>query len=166
MRLREISLIIDQLSPSDAVASLGSDPSGLTHAEAASRRAEFGRNVVQEVAGEPLLLRLVKEFIGFFSVILGVAAALAFFAEWSVPDQGRAKIGYAIVMVILVCGVFSFWQEFRVERSLAALRNLLPQQISVLRESKVSRPLAEELGPGDIVVSTQGDNIPAGLPAD
>lgn len=116
---------IDQLSPTDAVSSLGSGSSGLTHAEAARRRGEFGRNVVQEVAREPLLLRLMKEFIGFFSVILWVAAALAFFAEWSVPSQGMAKIGYAIVIVILVSGVFSFWQEFRVEQSLAALRKLL-----------------------------------------
>ncbi|MFM0511682.1 cation-translocating P-type ATPase [Paraburkholderia sp. RL17-373-BIF-A] len=152
---------IDQLSPSDAASSLGSDPSGLTDAEADRRRGEFGRNVVQEVAHEPILLRLLKEFIGFFSVILWIAAALAFFAEWSVPGQGMAKIGYAIVIVILVSGVFSFWQEFRVEQSLAALRKLLPQQISVLREGKVSRLLAEELVPGDIVVFAQGDNIPA-----
>lgn len=161
MRFRGISLRIDQLSPSDAVASLGSNLSGLTHAEAARRRGEFGRNVVQEVAREPLLLRLMKEFFGFFSVILWVAAALAFFAEWSVPSQGMAKIGYAIVIVILVSGVFSFWQEFRVEQSLAALRKLLPQQISVLREGKVSRLIAEELVPGDIVVFAQGDNVPA-----
>jgi sodium/potassium-transporting ATPase subunit alpha len=152
---------IHQLSPIDAVASLKSSPDGLTHPEAERRLREFGRNGVEEVARVPLWLRLIKEFTTFFSVILWVAAGLAFFAEWSDPGQGMAKIGYAIVAVILVSGVFSFWQEFRVEQTLAALRKLLPQQISVLRDGKVSRMLAEQLVPGDIVLLEQGDNIPA-----
>jgi sodium/potassium-transporting ATPase subunit alpha len=51
---------------------------------------------------------------------------LAFVAEWSDPGHGMAKVGYAILAVIVVSGLFSFWQEFRVERTLAALRGLLP----------------------------------------
>jgi magnesium-transporting ATPase (P-type) len=152
---------IHQLSPSDAIASLNSSPAGLTHAEAGRRLREFGRNAVEEAARVPPWLRLIKEFTTFFSLILWVAAGLAFFAEWSAPGQGMAKIGYAIVAVILVSGVFSFWQEFRVEQTLAALRKLLPQQVAVLREDKVTRMLAEQLVPGDIVVLQQGDSIPA-----
>jgi len=152
---------IHQLSPLDAVASLKSSPDGLTHLEAERRLREFGRNWVEEVARAPLWLRFIREFTSFFSIILWFAAGLAFFAQWSDPGQGMAKIGYAIVAVILVSGVFSFWQEFRVEQTLAALRKLLPQQISVLREGKVIRMLAEQLVPGDIVRLEQGDNIPA-----
>ncbi|HEV3113621.1 MAG TPA: hypothetical protein VGY99_24305 [Candidatus Binataceae bacterium] len=44
-----------------------------------------------------------------------------------------AKIGYAILVVIVVSGFFSFWQEFRVERTLAVLRELLPQQVDIAR---------------------------------
>jgi magnesium-transporting ATPase (P-type) len=72
-----------------------------------------------------------------------------------------AKVGYAIVTVILVSGLFSFWQEYRVERTLAALRRLLPQQVQVLREGKTTLVPAEQLVPGDIVHLQQGDNIPA-----
>jgi sodium/potassium-transporting ATPase subunit alpha len=67
-------------------------------------------------------LRFLKEFAHFFALILWLAAALAFLAEWIDPGQGMAKIGYAVVAVIVVSGLFSFWQEFRVERTLAALR--------------------------------------------
>jgi magnesium-transporting ATPase (P-type) len=38
-----------------------------------------------------------------------------------------ARIGYAIVLVILISGLFSFWQEYRNEQTLAALAKLLPQ---------------------------------------
>jgi calcium-translocating P-type ATPase len=152
---------IHQLSPPDAVASLKSTAAGLSRAEVESRLREFGRNEVEKVARGPLWLRFIKEFTSFFSLILWVAAGLAFFAEWSDPGQGMAKVGYAIVTVILVSGLFSFWQEYRVEQTLAALRKLLPQQAQVLREGKVTRVPAEQLVPGDIVHLEQGDNVPA-----
>jgi len=106
-------------------------------------------------------LRFLKEFTHFFALILWLAAALAFLAEWIDPGQGMAKIGYAVVAVIVVSGIFSFWQEFRVERTLAALRELLPQQVEVLRDGKVARLPADQLVPGDIVVLEEGNNIPA-----
>ncbi len=152
---------IHQLSPLDAVASLKSTAAGLSRAEVERRLREFGRNEVQKVTRGPLWLRFIKEFTTFFSLILWVAAVLAFFAEWSDPGQSMAKVGYAIVTVILVSGLFSFWQEYRVEQTLAALRKLLPQQAQVLREGTVTRVPAEQLVPGDIVHLEPGDKIPA-----
>ena len=107
------------------------------------------------------LLRLFKEFFHFFALILWVATALALLGEWNQPGQGMAKIAYAIIAVIVVSGLFSFWQEYRVERTLAALRKLLPQEVDVMRDGKVTSLAVEQLVPGDIVVLEQGDNIPA-----
>jgi sodium/potassium-transporting ATPase subunit alpha len=152
---------IHQLSADEALASLKSNPHGLSSPEALRRLAEYGPNRVEEVSGEPMFLRFLKEFTHFFALILWLAAALAFLAEWSDPARGMAKVGYAIVAVILVSGLFSFWQEFRVERTLAALRDLLPQQVDVLREGRAVRLLADQLVPGEIVLLQQGDNIPA-----
>ena len=152
---------IHQLSPPDAVASLKSAATGLGSAEVEGRLREYGRNEVAEAARGSLWLRLIKEFVSFFSLILWVAAGLAFFAEWSDPGQNMGKVGYAIVTVILVSGLFSFWQEYRVERMLAALRRLLPRQAQVLREGRIIRIPAEQLVPGDIVHLEPGDNVPA-----
>src|SRR6516165_6926929 len=152
---------IHQLSAADAVASLNSSLEGLSSAEALRRLHEYGPNRVEEVVGESRLLRFLKEFTHFFALILWLAAALAFLAEWVDPGQGMAKIGYAVVAVIIVSGLFSFWQEFRIERTLAALRQLLPQHVDVLRENKAVRVLADQLVPGDIVLVEQGNNIPA-----
>ena len=66
------------------------------------------------------MLRLLHEFVQFFSVILWIAAGLAFVAEWSAPGQGMARIGFALIGVILVSGLFAFWQEHRVEHTLSA----------------------------------------------
>src|SRR5271166_2489520 len=142
---------IHQLSAADAIASLNSRSQGLSSVEAQRRLGEYGLNRVEEVVHESMLLRFLKEFTHFFALILWLAAGLAFLAEWSDPGQGMAKIGYAILAVIVVSGLFSFWQEFRVERTLAALRELLPQQVDVMRESKTVRLQADQLVPGDIV---------------
>lgn len=152
---------IQQLSVHEAIASVNSAWQGLPFAEAERRLREYGPNLVKEIARLPPWLHLLKEFLHLFSLILWVAAGLAFFAEWSDPGQGMAKIGYAIVAVILVSGVFSFWQEYRVEQTLSALRKLLPQQVKVLRDGKVVQVSAEQLVPGDVVLLEQGDRIPA-----
>jgi sodium/potassium-transporting ATPase subunit alpha len=152
---------IDHLSAADALGSLNSTPQGLSAAEARRRLREFGPNHVEEMRHEHPLLRFLQGLTHFFALILWVAAVLAFFAEWRAPGEGMAKIGYAIVVVILVSAVFSFWQEYRAEQTLAALRQLLPHQAAIVREGKVVQLPIEQLVPGDIVLLAQGDHISA-----
>ena len=104
-------LRIDQLSDADALASLDSTPEGLSAAEAYTRLREFGPNRLAEVPRESTLRRLLAGLIHFFALILWLAAALAFFAEWRAHGEGMAKVGCAIVVVIVVSAVFSLWQE-------------------------------------------------------
>jgi len=150
-----------QLSIDDALASVHSNLGGLSSSEAERRRREFGPNRVEAVAREPALLRLVKEFTRFFSVILWCAAGLAFIAEWFAPGQGMARIGYAVIAVILVSGVFSFWQEYRIEQTLAALQKLLPEQVSVMRDGAIVQLPSEQIVVGDIILLEAGSNVPA-----
>ncbi|HEV2186191.1 MAG TPA: cation-transporting P-type ATPase [Stellaceae bacterium] len=152
---------IHRLCAADALRRLGSNVDGLSSAEAARRLRDFGPNQIEKIARVPAILRLLWEFVQFFSVILWIAAALAFVAEWSAPGQGMARIGYAIIGVILVSGVFSFWQEHRVERTLDALQELLPRQVGSLRGGMLSRIPADQLVPGEIVLIEQGDIVPA-----
>jgi sodium/potassium-transporting ATPase subunit alpha len=152
---------IHQLSETEALASLGSAAEGLSFAEAHRRLDEFGPNCVEELRREHPFVRLLREFVHFFALILWVAAGLAFFADWSAPGQGMAKLGCAIVVVILVSGVFSFWQEYRAEQTLSLLRQLLPQQVATVREGRVIQLPVEGLVPGDIVLLEQGNHVPA-----
>src|SRR5690348_9900871 len=67
-----------RLSVADVLASVRSSPAGLATAEASRRLGEYGPNRVERRARTPALLRLLGEFTQFFSLILWVAAALAF----------------------------------------------------------------------------------------
>jgi magnesium-transporting ATPase (P-type) len=152
---------IQQLTAADAIESVHSSPTGLAQREATRRLGEFGPNELPRVPGEPLVLTFAKEFVHFFAIILWIAAALAFFAEIRQPGEGMRTLGFAIVGVIIINGVFSFWQAFRAERAIEALQQLLPDRAKVLRDGAAHQVLRTELVPGDIIFLEAGDNVAA-----
>jgi sodium/potassium-transporting ATPase subunit alpha len=145
----------------EVLTSLKTSERGLASAEAGRRLREFGPNRIEEVKARPLWLRFLREFTHFFALILWVAAALAFLAEAMKPGEGMGQLGAAILAVIVVNGVFSFGQEYRAERAIAALRRLLPQQAKAVRDGELQEMAAELLVPGDILLLEEGDNVPA-----
>jgi len=152
---------IARLDLDEALASLRTARHGLDAREAGRRAAEYGPNRVEGAKRASAALRLARQFTHFFALILWVAAGLAFSAAAFQPGQGMATLGAAIVGVIAVNGAFAFWQEARAERTAAALRALLPYEVTVLRDGTALRLPAETLVPGDVILVQQGDHIPA-----
>jgi Ca2+-transporting ATPase len=133
---------------------LGSSPTGLSAAEAARRRLACGPNRLERVRRRPLLMHLLEQFWSFFAVLLWVAGVFAVLA-------GMAELGWAIFAVIVINGVFSFLQEYRAERAVEALQEMLPAAIAALRSGQELRLAATELVPGDVVEIGEGDQVPA-----
>ena len=152
---------IHQLSPGEALKSLKSSHDGLSQNEALHRLKEFGPNQIDKVPPESLLISFLKEFIHFFALILWLAAGLAFFADYRQPGEGMDALGYAILGVIVINGLFAFWQQFRAERAVAALEKLLPHYVKVLRDNSIGLILATHLVPGDVILLQEGDNVSA-----
>lgn len=152
---------IQHLSVAESLKSLHAHPEGLSIAESERRRQEFGPNQVQCLPRTPWTLRFLKGFTHFFALILWVAALLCFFAEREDPGEGMATLGVAILGVIVINALFSFWQEFRAEQAMAALQKLLPQLATVVREGSLHCIPADDLVPGDILLFEAGDNVSA-----
>jgi len=152
---------IATLSSADALRSLRTSEQGLGMADAERRLGEYGTNRLDEIGHEAEWRRFLAEFTHFFALILWVAAGLAFFAESRSPGEGMWQLGIAIVAVIVINGSFSFWQEYRAERAIAALRKLLPQTVKVMRDGQLFTLPAEALVPGDVILLGEGDNVPA-----
>ena len=142
-------------------AHLHSSAQGMSQAEALRRLTQYGANQIEKITGQSLIVRLLMEFIHFFALILWLAAALAFIAEWKEPGQGMAMLGFAVLGVIMINGLFSFWQEYRAEKALQALRNLLPHFTTALRDGRAVHVPVAELVPGDVVLLAAGDDVPA-----
>ncbi len=148
-------------SVGEVLASLRSAPEGLGAEEARRRAAEYGPNRIEEAKRERRAFRIARQFVHFFALVLWAAAGLAFLADAFEPGQGMAMLGVAIVGVIALNGAFAAWQEARAERAVAALRSLLPHQVTILRAGAGTRAPVEALVPGDVVLLQQGERVPA-----
>ena len=139
---------------SDAYAALQSGPEGLSSAEAAARLERYGANRLPPLKRRPLLLRFTDQLIHFMALLLWVAGGLAFIAR-------APQLGWAIWAVILINALFSFWQEFKAERTLQALAGNLPPMVRVWRDGRLQELTADQLVSGDRVALEEGDQVPA-----
>jgi calcium-translocating P-type ATPase len=129
-------------------------PPGLTDAEVARRRSRFGANALPPPRRRPWWRHLLDQLVHFFALLLWGAAALALVA-------GLPQLALAIAVVVLVNGVFAFAEERGAARAAARLRDLLPRQVTVVREGHRHLVDAVELVPGDVVLLEAGDRVPA-----
>jgi len=143
-----------QWTSETAYSELDTSPRGLAEAEAEQRLAKYGRNKIEEIRRTPLIFKFLANLYNLFAILLWVGAVLAFVT-------GVPELGYAIIAVIILNAIFSFFQEFKAEKATEALKQLLPSYAKVLREGEIKRLLAEEIVPGDILVLDEGDNISA-----
>lgn len=152
---------INELAREQVFQSLVTAENGLPEEEAGRRLEEFGPNAIRAAGRRPLALRLLAQFTHFLAVLLWIAAGLSFLSAHYNPDEGMLHLGVAIVAVIILNAVFTFIQEERAERALDALRRLLPYQVRVVRSGVERSAPAEEVVPGDVVVLSEGDKVPA-----
>ncbi|HWP46638.1 MAG TPA: cation-transporting P-type ATPase [Candidatus Limnocylindrales bacterium] len=152
---------IFRLTVPEAFKQLKSQPGGLSFQEARQRLKDFGFNALHEEKGLSPLWLLGKQFTHFFALLLGVGAGLAFMGEVIRPGEGMGTLGWAILGVIVINAVFAFWEEYRAEKAIQALKKLLPNQVRVRRGGEVISIDAIQVVPGDIMLLEEGDKIPA-----
>src|SRR6187401_359633 len=104
-------MLLHQLPLKAALSTLRSTSAGLSRADATARRLEFGPNRIQRVEGVSLPRRFAAQFTHLFAALLWVAAVLALVADLQMPGEGMATLAAAIVGVVVINGLFSFWQE-------------------------------------------------------
>ncbi len=144
-----------RVSASDTTRRLGVDPkSGLSSAEASARQAQFGPNRLEEIPPRSPWLLLLDQFKGFLILVLIGAAVLAA----AIGDKSDAAV---ILVVVVINAILGFLQEYRAERSMAALKKMLAPTAEVRRNGETVTLSAEELVPGDIVKLATGDRVPA-----
>jgi len=142
------------LEPDAAMAALGSRRAGLNKAEVAERLARYGHNTLPRLRRRAWYLELAANFIHLFALLLWAGAGLAWVA-------GMPQLAWAIIAVILINGLFSFWQEYQAERAAEALEALLPRQVTVRRDGQAQLVPTSEVAPGDLLLLSEGEATPA-----
>ena len=142
-----------RLAPEDVLARLGSGRDGLSPQEAAARLHEFGPNALatHRVRAGVVLWRQIRNPI----LILLLGAALV-----SGLTGGGTNAVIIAVIVALSVGL-GFFNEFRAEVAMDALRGRIRHEAEVVRGGRTSRIPVSELVPGDVVMLRLGALVPA-----
>jgi magnesium-transporting ATPase (P-type)/mannitol/fructose-specific phosphotransferase system IIA component (Ntr-type) len=129
---------------------------GLTAFEAQRRLAQYGPNVLRRAVRIPWHFKLFRNLFSFFAVLLWMAALLCFLPAVNLP-----QLGLAILVVIFVNGLFAFFQEYKSDRALEKLQQLIALKCRVIRDGAFTEINALEAVPGDVVIVEEGDIVPA-----
>src|SRR5450830_1865361 len=138
----------------DVYGFLDSSPEGLTAAEVARRLEQLGPNVLEEKRAVPLWRKILSQFTHLLAILLWAAGVMAIISN-SVP------LGIACFLVIFINAAFSFWQEYKAEKAIESLKQILPRRARVVRNGAEVEVDAELLVPGDLMLLEAGNNISA-----
>ena len=130
------------------------DLNGLSSQEATLRLKTYGENSLPQQPALSVLDIIQRTLREPMFVLLLVAAALYLF----VGDLGE---GLFMVFGALATISLVVFQEFRTERALQALRKMAEPVSNCIRDGLQQRVPTKELVPGDLILVSEGDRIPA-----
>ena len=145
-----------QLSPKELFKQLSTSEAGLSAAEAAERLIQHGPNRLGDEEKISRLAILVRQFTSPLIFILLIAAVVTGLLEEYI-DTG------VILAVVILNAVIGYFQEYRAEQSVRALKKMVVPRARVIRDGKEREVDSVDLVPGDVVLLTSGVKVPADL---
>ncbi|QTL98136.1 calcium-translocating P-type ATPase, PMCA-type [Iocasia frigidifontis] len=127
---------------------------GLSTREIRKRQLQYGRNRLITSNSKGIVSIFIDQFRDFMIIVLMAATCLSFL-------MGEISDGITIFAIIIINGIMGFIQEYRAERSLAALSKLAAPEARVIRDGRLEEVAAEELVPGDLIALETGNRVPA-----
>jgi magnesium-transporting ATPase (P-type) len=140
----------------EAFAAVSGRVEGLSGEEAQRRLARYGPNRLRQPDRRGPVSRFLLQFHNILIyVLLAAAVTTGLLGHW--VDTG------VIAGVVVINAAIGFIQEGKAEKALAAIRDMLSLQASVLRDGHRVVVAAEAVVPGDVVLLSPGDKVPADL---
>ena len=135
---------------------LHSAAGGLSEAEVVARLGVYGANRLAPPKTRGPLMRLLAQFHNILLyVMLGSAVVTAALGHWI--DTG------VLLGAVVINAIIGFIQEGKAEAALDAIRAMLSTHATVIRGGNRRQIDASELVPGDRVLLSSGDRVPADL---
>jgi P-type Ca2+ transporter type 2C len=143
------------LTAEDVASRLAVDPTqGQSETKARELLASDGPNALPEEKPKPAWLRFLDEYRSYMQIILLAAAVVSLaIQEWSTA--------VLLLLLTLLNAVVGLRQQGKAESAMNALKSMMKATARVRRDGTEREIPAEELVPGDTVLITAGDQVPA-----
>ncbi|MBN2461436.1 MAG: cation-transporting P-type ATPase [Candidatus Cloacimonetes bacterium] len=129
---------------------------GLSSEEARKRLSHDGPNELIAGKKTSLLLKFLLQFKDVFMIVLLVAAGLSFLIRSN-------RDGIIMLIIAMVNGIIGFLQEYKAERIMESLKQLVQSPSKVFRDGRLQEIHQSELVTGDIISLDEGDKVPADI---
>ncbi|KAM8812073.1 sodium/potassium-transporting ATPase subunit alpha-4-like [Rhynchonycteris naso] len=142
---------------------------GLTLEKAQEILIRDGPNTLTPPPTTPEWVRFCKQMFGGFSILLWIGAILCFVASGiqmyfkSESSKDNQYLGITLVLVVIITGCFSYYQESKTSRIMESFKNMVPQQAMVIRDGQKMQINAQNVVLGDLVEVKGGNRIPADI---
>jgi Ca2+-transporting ATPase len=133
---------------------LNSRIEGLAEDEAARRLEKFGKNEIIRTQRLQGLKIFARQFASFLVLILIAASIIS-------GLLGHWIDAIVIMIIVMLNSMFGFYQEYKAEKTIEQLKEMLVPKVKVMRSNKVEEIDAREVALGDILVLTEGDKVMA-----
>lgn len=132
---------------------------GLTSFEVRERLKKYGHN---KLDGEACAQnKLTKCLVGYFSQFMNPLIELLLICVIISASLGEYGNSLSVLVAILLVCTISYVQQRRADNSLEKLTNQMPQVCKVIREGKNQEIESQYLVPGDIILLSEGQRVPA-----
>ena len=135
------------------LAELSSSEQGLTKQQYQRARNEYGPNSLT-LKGTPLWRKIIAPFVNIFIGVLAVAAILSI-------ATGHPIDAIIVVVIIVATAVIDWVQQYSTGRVLRSLKKHEVQKVATYRDGKVIKVDSEDLVPGDVILLSEGEKVPA-----
>lgn len=132
---------------------LATQQGGLGSAEAANRLSKYGYNEITD-GGVPFWKKLLEPFKNIFITILLIAAAISF-------ASGEMLDGTIIMTIVTINSIIYYSQQYTVSRVIKSLKRHSELFVQVRRGGQVTTINSRLLVPGDVILLSEGQKIPA-----
>ena len=135
---------------------LNSSDEGLSVKDAERRLEKFGYNEIEKKNKIKIFELFFRQFKSFLIIILIIAAIFSLIV-------GEFVEAVVISLILMGNASLGFFQEYKAEKAIEALRKMSSPKAIVLRDGKRKEILTKDVVPGDVVYLREGKKVPADL---
>ncbi|HNU89174.1 MAG TPA: cation-translocating P-type ATPase [Ferruginibacter sp.] len=145
-----------RLSIEETFELLDTNPQGLSISDAEEKFLQYGSNELQEGKKKGVAGMLFDQFKDVMILILLAAAIIS-------GIIGDLTDTIVILVIVVLNAVIGFFQEYRAEKAMQALKQMAVTQARVLRGGQSNWLPATALVPGDVILLEAGNAVPADI---
>jgi len=142
---------------------LDSNENGLSYENIDEKKKEFGLNEIAHEKAPAWYIQLFEAFLNPFIAVLIILASASFVIDvmMAAPGEKDYKTVIVVGIMVLLSSLLRFWQEYSSNRAAEQLKSMVKTTATAWRDNAKKEINIINLVPGDIVLLSAGDMIPA-----